>query len=317
MPLSAMALTEARDVLATARDLVRWSASEFERAGLTFGHGTDNALDEAFYLVLWTLKLPPDLPAVYLECAVTRSERENVLDLIQRRIDSRRPAAYLTGEAWFAGRQFEVDDRVLVPRSPIAELIAAAYQPWMQSPPQSILDLCAGSGCIGIASALTFPQARLDLVELDPGAAIVCSRNLLRHQLRDRAKLSVGDLFDPVEDGRYDLIVSNPPYVPESEWMDLPPEYHHEPKLALTGGVDGMDVVARILRNAADHLTTDGMLVCEIGGSREQFESRFPQFPAIWPEFEHGGDGVFLICREKLLAWRRNAMATPHEIGSL
>lgn len=304
--ISEASLVEAKKSLATVRDLVRWGASVFADAGLAFGHGTDNAFDESYHLVCWALHLPFDLPTVYLEAVVLPSEREKVIRLIQRRLESRQPAAYLTGQAWFAGLPFNVDQRVLIPRSPIAELIMERFRPWIQEPPESILDLCAGSGCIGIASALVFPETQVSLVERDPAAAAVCEQNIARHSLQARAQLYIGDLFRPLGDLRYPLIISNPPYVPEDEWAQLSAEYHHEPKVALVGGTDGMDIVAQIIEQVANYLTTDGLLVCEIGGSRHQFDERFPDFPATWPVFENGGDGVLLINRSDLVGWYRS-----------
>lgn len=295
-----MSVRDDRAALVTIRDLVRWGASAFARAGLVFGHGTDNALDEAFHLVLWALKLPFDLPAVYLEATLTPGERQAVLALLDRRIDERLPAAYLTGEAWFAGLPFTVDSRVLIPRSPVAELVESGFQPWLMHEPQAVLDLCAGSGCIGIACAFAFPEASIDLAELDAGARELCAANVQRHRLEQRVSVCGGDLFAAVVGRRYDLIVSNPPYVPDAEWAQLAPEYRHEPRLALAAGEDGMEIVARILTQAPEHLSESGILVCEIGGSRNEFEARFPDLPAIWPEFERGGDGVFVISREEL-----------------
>lgn len=294
-----------RTALLCVRDLVRWGASAFARAGLVFGHGSDNALDEAFHLTLWALRLPFDLPALYLEAAVTASERAAVLALFDRRIKERLPAPYLTGEAWFCSLSFEVDARVLVPRSPIAELIERQFQPWLPSAPATILDLCAGSGCIGIACAMAFPDSTVDLAELDAGALELCARNVARHHLGDRVSVFGGDLFAAVGERRYALIVSNPPYVPDAECDALAPEFQHEPRLALAAGADGMDVVERILREAPAHLDDDGWLVCEIGGSQEEFDARFSQFPALWPDFERGGDGVFVIGRDDLVNWLR------------
>lgn len=289
--------------LRSMRDLVRWGASEFNRAGLVFGHGTDNALDESFHLVLWALKLPFDLPAVYLEANVTDEERAAVIALLQARVQTRKPAPYLTGEAWFAGLPFEVDERVLIPRSPIAELIEKRFEPWLTVQPESILDLCAGSGCIGIACAYAFPEAGVDLAEIDAGALELAERNIGRHHLEHRVGAVAGDLFQPLAGRRYELIVSNPPYVPAAEWQALAPEFKHEPRRALEAGADGMDVVERILREAPDHLSDEGLLVCEIGGSQEEFLDRFPDIPVAWPEFERGGDGVFIINRDELCAW--------------
>ncbi len=291
-------------VLATIRDLVRWGASEFVRRSLVFGHGTDNALDESFHLVLHALRLPADLATVYLESAVTDSERATVLALLRERVASRMPAAYLIGEIQFCGLPFYVDERVLIPRSPIAELIEARFAPWIVAEPQRILDLCTGSGCIGIACADMFEDADVDLVDIDAGALEVCQRNIDRHDLDDRVEAIAGDLFAAVEGRVYDLIVSNPPYVPTAQWSALAPEYRREPKLALEAGEDGMDLVERILQQAPDYLSENGLLVCEVGGSVEEFEARYPDIPVSWPEFARGGDGVFVISRDALLSWQ-------------
>jgi ribosomal protein L3 glutamine methyltransferase len=290
--------------LRTIRDLVRWGASEFGRARLHFGHGSDNALDEAYHLVTWALHLPHELPKGYFEAQLTEPERRKVVKLLRERVRTRKPAAYLTGEAWFAGLPFEVDARVLIPRSPIAELVEHRFQPWLRGEPRRILDLCAGSGCIGIACAMAFPEAQVDAVELDARALRVLERNIARHGVEDRVTALRSDLFEAIEDGRYDLIVSNPPYIPTARWKGMPREYHHEPKLALEAGKDGMGLVARILREAPAHLGGDGVLVCEVGGSVREFNRRFPQIPVVWPEFERGGDGVFVITRDDLIEWQ-------------
>lgn len=287
-------------VLRTVRDFVRWGASEFARAGLHFGHGTDNALDEAFHLVLHALRLPADLPATYLETAVTASERKAVLKLLAARVKTRKPAAYLIGEIEFCGLSFEVDERVLIPRSPIAEMIERGFQPWLQLEPTRVLDLCAGSGCIGIACAVAMPDAQVDLGEISQGALELCKRNIARHHLADRVTAIKSDLFARLE-GPYELIVTNPPYVPTAEWKALAQEYRHEPRMALDAGRDGMDIVARILRDAPAQLAEGGLLVCEIGGSQDEFEARWPELPVTWVEFERGGDGVFAITREDLI----------------
>lgn len=294
------------NALRTIRDWVRWGASEFGRAGLHFGHGTDNALDEACDLVTWVLKLPHELPAAYLDSQLTKPERKAVLALLKKRVETRMPAAYLTGEAWFAGLPFEVDARVLIPRSPIAELIENQFQPWLHQEPARILDLCAGSGCIGIVCAFAFPEAQVDAVELDAKALAVLRRNIARHQVGTRVQAIASNLFKEVKGRQYDLIVSNPPYVPTARWKAMPAEYHHEPALALKAGADGMSIVERILKSAPDFLTDDGLLVCEVGGSVPEFNRRFAGIPVIWPEFERGGDGVFVISKQDLLAWNEN-----------
>lgn len=288
--------------LSRVRDWVRWGASRFSEAGLSFGHGTDNALDEAFHLVLHALHLPADLPTVYLEGAVTASERAALLQILQARIQTRRPAAYLIGEIYFCGLPFYVDERVLIPRSPIAEMIERGFAPWLTQEPQRILDLCTGSGCIGIASAFAFPDATVDLGEIDAAALEVCRRNLQRHHLAGRVNAVQSDLFAQLR-GPYELIVTNPPYVPSAEWAALPTEFQREPRLALEAGDDGMDIVERILRQAPEYLGPGGLLVCEIGGSQQEFDARYPDIPVSWPEFQRGGDGVFVIDREALVAW--------------
>lgn len=289
------------DALTRLRDLVRWGASAFARAGLVFGHGSANALDEAWHLCCHALHLPFDLPNDYLDAAVTASEREAVLSLYRQRIESRRPAAYLTGRAWFCGLEFAVDERVLVPRSPIAELIEQGFAPWLTREPTQVLDLCTGSGCIGIATAMRFPDAAVDLADIDEGALAVCADNIERHGLADRVSAHRSDGFDGLRDRCYELIVCNPPYVPLAEWQGLSEEYHHEPRIGLEAGEDGMDFVDRLVREAPDHLADDGILVCEIGAYADEFEARFPSLAVTWLEFERGGEGVFAVDRAQLM----------------
>ncbi|QHS09181.1 50S ribosomal protein L3 N(5)-glutamine methyltransferase [Sinimarinibacterium sp. NLF-5-8] len=293
-------MTTDTDALRSVRDLIRWGASRFNENQLVFGHGTDNALDEAFYLVLHALHLPTNLPTVYLEASVTAREREAVLKLLKLRISSRKPAAYLLGEIDFAGLTFNVDERVLVPRSPIGEIIDRGYEPWLPRAPERILDLCTGSGCIGIASALLFDQAQVDLADLSSGALAVARSNIKKYELDARVRALKSDVYQGLEGARYDLIVTNPPYVPAADCNAMAAEFKNEPRMALEAGNDGMDIVARILAGACDHLTDDGVLICEVGGSVAEFEARWPRLPVTWVEFERGGDGVFVINRAAL-----------------
>ncbi len=291
--------------LKTLRDWVRWGASRFNAAGLCFGHGTDNALDEALALVLHLLHLEHSLPADYLDAAVTHEEARRIDGLFRRRIDERVPAPYLTGEAHFAGMRFIVDRHVLIPRSPIAELIGEGFAPWLDaSHVSSVLDLCCGSGCIGIACARAFPHALVDLADLSPEALEVAARNIERHGLDARVRTLRSDVYQGLDGERYDLIVSNPPYVSNDEMAGLPAEYRHEPELALAAGDDGMDVVSRILASGADYLRPGGIIVVEVGASADLLMARYPGVPFLWLDFEHGGDGVFLLTVEQLEEYR-------------
>jgi len=305
MPSSRQTARSETDVLVTVRDLVRWGASRFREAGLVFGHGTDNALDEAFHLVLHALHLPPDVPAIYLEAHVTARERAAALKLLRARVTTRKPAAYLLGHIEFCGLDFEIDENVLIPRSPIGELIQRGFSPWLQNEPARVLDLCTGSGCIGIACALAFEDAQVDLADISSKALAVARRNIGKHVVGNRVRAIKSDVFDGLVNEVYDLIVTNPPYVPNAEWKALAAEYRHEPKLALAAGNDGMDIVARILAEAPRHLSNEGWLVCEVGGSVAEFEARWPDLPVTWVEFapENGGmdAGVFIISRADLV----------------
>ena len=294
-------MAEAPDGLITIQDFIRWGATRFNRAGLWFGHGTDNALDEAAHLVLGALELDPGLPAAFRECRLTAAERAAVADLVERRVGERVPAAYLVGRAWFAGLAFEVNEEVLIPRSPIAELVEAGFDPWIDSARVGrVLDLCTGSGCIGIAAAVYLPDADVDLVDISPGALEVARRNVVRHGVEDRVRVLESDLFDALPGQRFDVIVSNPPYVSADELAGLPPEYHREPRLALHGGEDGLELVVRILSQAARQLTDGGILILEVGNAARELEHRLPQVPWTWLEFERGGEGVLLLTREQL-----------------
>lgn len=294
-------MAEQPDGLVTIQDFIRWGASRFNKAGLCFGHGTDNALDEAAQLVLLSLHLDPDLPGTFRECRLTPSERVTITDLIERRVAERLPASYLTGRAWFAGLEFLVNEHVLVPRSPMAELIEAGFDPWVDGEQVGrVLDLCSGSGCIGIAAAVYLPDADVDLVDISPSALDVARRNVERHGVGDRVRVLESDLFDALSGNRYDLILCNPPYVSEQEYRGLPMEYRREPELGLLGGEDGLDLVVRILCEAGRHLTDEGILILEVGSSAAELERRIPGVPWTWLEFERGGEGVLLLTRAQI-----------------
>jgi len=288
--------------LSSIQDFIRWGASRFNAAGLFFGHGTDNAIDEAAQLVLHAIHLPPDLPAVYRDCRLTQEERAAIVILFERRIEERRPAAYLTHRAWFAGLEFYVDENVLVPRSPLAELVEAGFDPWVDpSTVTRMLDLCTGSGCIGIAAAVYIPEAEVDLSDISPAALAVAERNVALHGLEDRARTIESDLLDGLDERAYDVIVCNPPYVSLAELQALPAEYQSEPRIALAGGESGLDLVLRILRDAPRFLADEGVLLVEVGNTAVELERRFPDLPFLWLEFERGGEGVFLMSRRQLL----------------
>ena len=280
----------------TPRILIHWGAGLFEQAGLAFGHGTDNALDESAALVLHELQIGYDQPDAVLDAELEDADRLRVIALLERRIASRKPAAYLVNEARFAGLSFYVDERVLVPRSPIAELVEAGFAPWIDPRRvHKVLDLCCGSGCIGIACACAFPDARVDMADLSTDALDVADVNIRRHHLEGRVRAMQSNLFSGLKAARYDIIVSNPPYVPRQEVFGLAAEYKHEPALGLVAGSDGLDVVSSILNEAAAYLQDDGILVVEVGDSQQRLVEQYPGVPFLWLEFEYGGEGVFML----------------------
>ncbi len=288
--------------LATIIDFIRYGASRFAAAGLTFGHSYDNALDEATHLVLQTLHLPHDLSPAYGQAHLIADEKAAVLDLIERRVKQRTPIAYLTGKAWFAGLEFISDTRALVPRSPIAELILGGFSPWLDDREiHRALDLCTGSGCIGIAMASHYPDWLVDLVDISDDALALARENIDYQNVGDRVRAIASDLLERVGDERYDLIVSNPPYVTEDEYAAMSAEYAHEPKLGLTAGKDGLDLALRILHDAAEVLTEDGVLILEVGESERALVELLPEVPFNWVEFNVGQMGVFVIERSDLV----------------
>ncbi|MCX4024870.1 50S ribosomal protein L3 N(5)-glutamine methyltransferase [Endozoicomonas sp. SM1973] len=282
--------------LTTIRDFIRWAYSRFNQADLFYGHGADNSWDEAVHLVLQSLALPWDIEQPLFDCHLTDDEKQHVASLINQRIEQRIPTAYLVNQAWFCGLPFYVDERVLVPRSPIAELINNQFRPWLvASSVDRVLDLCAGSGCIGIACAYAFPEAQVDIADISTDALQVATINVDQHELAHRVSLVQSDLYQALSQHRYQLIVSNPPYVDAEDMADMPAEFHHEPALGLEAGDDGLDLVKHILAKAADYLTDDGLLVVEVGNSQWALEEQFPQVPFTWVEFEQGGHGVFVL----------------------
>lgn len=304
-------MTASPSRLRTLRDHIRWAVSRFQAEQLFFGHGTDNAWDEARQLVLGALHLPWEMADAYLDCRLEDDEREHLQGLLRRRIEERVPAAYLLGQAWFCGLPFIVDERVLVPRSPIGELIDRRFEPWLAHTPSRILDLCTGSGCIGIACAYEFLEAEVVLADLSFDALEVANRNIEFHGLEDRVYTVQGDGFGGLPKQRFDLIVSNPPYVDAEDFADMPSEYHHEPAMGLACGDDGLDLVRRMLAEAADHLTEQGALIVEVGNSQVHVEALYPEVDFTWLEFSKGGHGVFMLaasqCREHQALFRERA----------
>jgi len=280
----------------TARALIEWAAGQFDEAGLVYGHGTDNALDEAASLVLHSLAIDYGQPDSVLDVPLAESDFNRARELLERRLKTRCPAAYLLDEAWFAGMPFFVDERVLVPRSPIAEMIADRFAPWIEPERvQRIVDIGTGSGCIALACAAAFPQAEVDATDVSRAALEVARINTDRHGLEGRVNLVESDLFSALAGRRYDIIVSNPPYVPREEVEQLAAEFHHEPASGLLAGEDGLDIVVRMLSEASGYLTAGGILVVEVGYTHEALQAQYPDVPFMWLDFENGGTGVFML----------------------
>ncbi len=290
--------------LLTVRDYIRWGVTQFSQANLHYGHGTDNAVDESSQLVLHTLGIPIGSETTLLDANLTEQEKQHVLSLIERRIEQRIPVPYLTGTAWFAGLPFKVNEHVLIPRSPIAELINRSFEPWLADRyPERILDLCAGSGCIGIACAHLFEEAEVELTDLSLEALSIAQINIQNYELGKRVSCIESDLFSALAGQQFDLIVSNPPYVDREDFDSMPAEYRHEPEMALTSGADGLDITRRILSEAALHLSEQGVLIVEVGNSGAALEQAYGSVPFTWIEFERGGHGVFVFTKAELLEY--------------
>ena len=287
----------------TIGEMLEYGQMLFENSDIYFGHGTDNAWDEAVYLLSSVLNLPPNADRSLLDNSVSDNDQEKITALFHRRIDERVPAPYITKQAWFCTLPFYVDERVIVPRSPIAELIYNQFQPWCAEAPKKILDLCTGSGCIGIACAYAFERAQVVLSDISPDALEVTAINIDQHDLNSRVSAIESDLFSAFEASAkhsFDLIVSNPPYVDADDLAKMPDEYSHEPDLALASGDDGLDFTRRLLSEAANYLTEQGVLIIEVGNSSVALEKAFPQVPFTWLEFTEGDGGVFVLTRTQL-----------------
>jgi ribosomal protein L3 glutamine methyltransferase len=290
------------DELITLRDWLRYAVSRFQSSGLFFGHGFDNAYDEAAWLILHTLHLPGDRLEAFADARLIRDERLAILNILQQRIAKRIPVAYLTREAWLGEFRFYVDERVIVPRSFFAEILREDFAPWIEDQHLVVdaLDLCTGSGCLAVLMAHAFPAAQIDAVDLSADALAVARRNVDDYDLATRIRLIASDLFAALQGRTYDLIISNPPYVTAAAMAALPPEYRHEPALALAAGDDGLDIVRRILADAPHYLKPGGLLAIEVGHNRDIFERAFPRLDPIWVAGETSNDMIFLLQRAQL-----------------
>ena len=282
-------------------ELLDYVEASLADSHLYYGHGTDNAHDEAAYLVLGGLRLGFDIDEESLDQTLDNHDIAHIKELLRQRIDEHIPVAYLLNEAWFAGLPFYVDERVLIPRSPIAELIESRFTPWLKEERvKSILDIGTGSGCIAVASALAFPAAQVDAIDISADALLVAEKNVSKHKVEAQVQLIQSDLYESLTTQKYDLIIANPPYVSIDEVAELAEEYQHEPTLGLEAGVDGMDIVRRLIKQSEQHLEKEGILVVEVGQSQEAFNIAFPDLPVTWLEFEYGGEGVFLVTSSEL-----------------
>ena len=291
-----------RKNLESLRDILAYGEKLFIESNLFFGHGTTNAWDDAVYLSLFALGLPHDSSVSLLDRIPSEEERSRIFSLFDKRLETKIPSAYITKTAWFFDLPFFVDERVIIPRSPIANLIHQSFEPWVTNP-NTILDLCTGSGCIGISCAYVFKSANVVLSDVSKGAIEVGEINIKNHDMAGRIKIIESDLFENLTNFKFDLIVSNPPYVDKQDLLSMPPEYHYEPKISLMAGDDGLSFVLRILRDVRDFLTEKGVLIVEVGNSRSALESMFPSIPFFWFEFSEGDAGVFMLTRDDLDAY--------------
>lgn len=286
--------------LETIRDVLRWVVTKFEEYSLFFGHGTDNSWDEALLLMHHCFKIPEAAFSNILDSKVCLSEKEYIWDLLTKRIEKRVPLAYLTNEAWFSGMSFYIDERALIPRSPIAELINNNFEPHIEIEPENILELCTGSACIACVLALQYPESTVDAIDISDDALEVAKINVSDFNLKDRVNLIKSDLFENIQNKKYDLIVVNPPYVTQEELDASPEEYSHEPKLALYADEKGLEIVSKVLEQSGKYLNENGLLVVELGDHELDLHERYPNINFLWHEFENGGSGVFIIKKEEL-----------------
>ncbi len=286
--------------LTTVLDWLRWGASRFTEFGVYCGHGTENVWDEALFLLASAIHQPWEMIDKIQQASLTRAEQQAVFDIFRRRVVERIPAPYITGIAWFAGYPYKVTQDVLVPRSPIAELILKEFAPWLEKPPEHILDMCTGSGCIGIACAHQYPDAQVTLTDISPEALAVTEQNVHFHLLEDRAVPMLSDCFEALENAKFDLIVANPPYVDSEDYASMPAEFHAEPSIGLVSGEDGLSFTRRFLSEAKRYLNEGGIVVVEVGNSYTALLDAYPELDFVWPEFEHGGHGVFVLTKAQL-----------------
>ncbi|MBM6550196.1 50S ribosomal protein L3 N(5)-glutamine methyltransferase [Marinomonas ostreistagni] len=286
--------------LQSIQDFIRWTYSRFRKSDIFYGHGTDNAWDEAVQLVLGALALPLDFPVEHLSSRLANDEKKRILKYVDRRIKDREPLPYILGEAWFMGLPFKVTKDTLIPRSPIMALLENEFQPWLQQYPVNILDMCTGSGCLGIAAALTFEDAQVDITDISDAALDVAQENIAMHDVEDRVTAIHSDMFNGLAGKQYDLIICNPPYVDADDYQTAPAEFHNEPQLALTSGDDGLDFTRAFLAQAANHLHDNGIVVYEVGNSEIALQEAYPDTPFMWVELENGGNGVFVLTKDEL-----------------